>query len=80
MIVLIQKTGYKSSDGRISLTPPILCPIMHPIQNKGKRRHIIKKSVEMFDRIRVGRIQPEPSQNLLMHLSVGNISELWKVC
>ena len=53
---------------------------MHPIQNKGKRRHIIKKSVEMFDRIRVGRIQLEPSQNLLMHVSVGNISELWKVC
>lgn len=46
---------------------------MHPIQNSSKRRHIIEKSVEMFDRILVGQIQPELAQYLLMHVSVGNI-------
>ena len=50
---------------------------MHPIQYGGEWRHVIEKSVKMFNRILIGQIQPELAQNLLMHISVGNI---WNVC
>ena len=60
----------------MSLTPPILCPIMHPIQDSSEWRYVVEKSIKMFDRILVGQIQPELAQNLLMHVSVGNIGNV----
>lgn len=58
---------------RVSLTPPVLRPIMHPIQDSGKRRDIVEKSIKVFDRVLVCQIQPKLAQNLLVHIPVRNI-------
>ena len=49
---------------------------MHPIQDSGKGRHVIEKSVEMFDRILVGQIQSKLPQNLLVHISMSDIRDV----
>lgn len=69
-----QTGGYK--DSKKELAAPILRPIMHPIQDSSKRRYVVQKSVKMFDRILVYQIQPKLAQNLLVHISVGNIRNI----
>ena len=60
----------------LSLTSPILGPIMHPIQHGRKWRNIIQQLLEMLDCLLLSEVQAKFAKYLFMNVTMLNMRDV----